>query len=538
MPKVTEQARHLTRTEPIRLQAISMARPMARAAIAEALYDRAAVAAPMAVFGETGARDVASAATTEPQASEAVPALQALYERFVVGTKPSGPIAPGFDRSVHGRAQPAESTPPLDSSLLVSRACEEPRPLRQIVSAVVDAHLRVLEKKAGLAAPAASLRSTIVPAHLTGAQRAVLEQAVRKLGPPLRFGAPNSGAALALGEAELDAMQALVGAFRGAFVTDADVEALIALVFMQLGAEADRDLRDELDAMHARMEQKKQMRNHEQAVRALQGEAKELLRAEFDALSRQGAIDCTFEAFAAERPLTVVLPVLTQSATGVWTVKPGSVALAGAPWTDASHVPPSLRTRPDPASDAGLAATYGLSTDAMAALREHWVASGSPGTFESFLTGTLKLEPAANKEDAEANKQAALTALGGGGERQKSRLSAAYAKYEAPAGIIEYVHGGPTPESTRSRAVAKLSGSSPAASFGVGPEIAHGQRLTAFDDAASTAKADLDTISDETQLEQMRLQQYLERRSKAYETLSNALKKLASTSQGLIENLK
>jgi hypothetical protein len=48
----------------------------------------------------------------------------------------------------------------------------------------------------------------------------------------------------------------------------------------------------------------------------------------------------------------------------------------------------------------------------------------------------------------------------------------------------------------------------------------------------------LDTMSDMGELDQLRLQQYMERRAKFYETLSNILKKIADTQQSIIQNLK
>ncbi|MFZ4058499.1 MAG: hypothetical protein ACOYKE_10180 [Ferruginibacter sp.] len=51
-------------------------------------------------------------------------------------------------------------------------------------------------------------------------------------------------------------------------------------------------------------------------------------------------------------------------------------------------------------------------------------------------------------------------------------------------------------------------------------------------------KSKLDSLNDMGELEQLRLQQYMDRRSKALETLSNILKKISDTQDNIIGNLK
>jgi hypothetical protein len=52
------------------------------------------------------------------------------------------------------------------------------------------------------------------------------------------------------------------------------------------------------------------------------------------------------------------------------------------------------------------------------------------------------------------------------------------------------------------------------------------------------SKNQLDTMGDLSSLQQMRMQTYLDRRSKAYETLSNVMKKMSDTSSAITQNLK
>lgn len=66
----------------------------------------------------------------------------------------------------------------------------------------------------------------------------------------------------------------------------------------------------------------------------------------------------------------------------------------------------------------------------------------------------------------------------------------------------------------------------------------HTGSLAELGAAADSAKTQLDSMSDLSELESMRLQQMLERRAKALETLTNVMKKLSQTSDSITSNLK
>jgi hypothetical protein len=66
----------------------------------------------------------------------------------------------------------------------------------------------------------------------------------------------------------------------------------------------------------------------------------------------------------------------------------------------------------------------------------------------------------------------------------------------------------------------------------------HTGTLAELSAATDTAKSDLDSMGDQSELEGMRLQQMMERRSKAIETLTNIMKKMSQTSDSITANLK
>jgi hypothetical protein len=59
-----------------------------------------------------------------------------------------------------------------------------------------------------------------------------------------------------------------------------------------------------------------------------------------------------------------------------------------------------------------------------------------------------------------------------------------------------------------------------------------------FDSAIDNAKSDLDSMSDKDETESLRLQMAMDRVSKLMSTLSNVLKKVSDTAEGITANLK
>jgi predicted nucleotidyltransferase len=54
----------------------------------------------------------------------------------------------------------------------------------------------------------------------------------------------------------------------------------------------------------------------------------------------------------------------------------------------------------------------------------------------------------------------------------------------------------------------------------------------------SEIKNNSDNLNDMTEMQQLRLQMYMDRRQKAMETISNLMKKIADTESSIIQNLK
>ncbi len=63
-------------------------------------------------------------------------------------------------------------------------------------------------------------------------------------------------------------------------------------------------------------------------------------------------------------------------------------------------------------------------------------------------------------------------------------------------------------------------------------------RPTSNSATATSSKSKLDSVGDMSQLEQMRMQSMMDRRSKALETLSNIQKKQSDTSKSIINNIR
>lgn len=57
-------------------------------------------------------------------------------------------------------------------------------------------------------------------------------------------------------------------------------------------------------------------------------------------------------------------------------------------------------------------------------------------------------------------------------------------------------------------------------------------------DAISGGNGGLDKLGDQSQIDQMNMQQYMERKSKTFGMLSNAMKKMSSTGDSITKNLK
>ena len=60
----------------------------------------------------------------------------------------------------------------------------------------------------------------------------------------------------------------------------------------------------------------------------------------------------------------------------------------------------------------------------------------------------------------------------------------------------------------------------------------------AMRDAIGDEKGAMDSISDMSKLQQLRMQTYMDRRQKALETLSNLMKKASDTSSSIVQNMK
>lgn len=89
--------------------------------------------------------------------------------------------------------------------------------------------------------------------------------------------------------------------------------------------------------------------------------------------------------------------------------------------------------------------------------------------------------------------------------------------------------------------LATAQGNYKAIPFDGSQSVPQGMQLTAYaalQNNVDNAKGDLDTMNDETQLDQMKMQEYMENRSKCYEAISNIMKAVASTADGIVANLK
>ncbi|MCC6806348.1 MAG: hypothetical protein IT381_02900 [Deltaproteobacteria bacterium] len=584
----------------------------AAAAAAEALYQAAFSALPTPVSGMSAGGSAATAGTrvdTEPK-------FAALFDKFIGGEKPQGAIAKDFVREM-----PEHLAVVVDAEQLIPNPQETPKELRLVVSKIVDAHFALLEKKSGLAPGGKPLEDTPVGQWLCGPKKDVLEKVAQQLGTSLRqaTGSPKSAAKtdpLAVGPKEEEAIDEMFRALpSGTISSNADIECCIQLIFLQLGVDSEKDLRDALKTMNDRIAQKKAMREYAQAVRTVQAQAKQQLQNEYATLSQARQIECSFEQFASMRPIDVMMPKLEQTETGKWVVRDGSAKIIEPLWSkDPNSIPEALRPKLDQSTTEGLAMKYGLSEAAILALRELWMASAgaNPGTFAEYLETKMKLKKARTPEEAEANRKKAIEVLSsgipgapppkpfdpskvgvavtldkgakwgttikasssptgpsreelgmgrqttedaGGGEtsegmRQGTGTMKPMVKAETKALMVgitykkaleETGNSGATPEQARQAAIAALNQSKPPERYGAtagAPLASGGLRLELFDREIDKAKGDLDTVSDQTALEQMQMQRYLERRTKVFETLSNVMKKIAQTVGQIIENTK
>lgn len=562
----------------------------AAAAAAEALYQAA-----FSVLAKTAA-PAPNTPVPQEQRLTAEPQFDHLFVTFIGVEKPSGPIAKDFSRAPSNEPVTLAEAIEIVDQLLQ----ETPKELRISSAKVKDGFVTVLEKQVGLAADPTRLSETPAGQWLCGPKREVLERVAAQLAPGLRQatakGAKDAYVVDAAGEKSLHELASALPS--GILSTDADIESCIQILFMQIGKDAELDLREQLQSLQKRLDQKKAMRDYVAAIRDVQAESKKQLQAEYQALSQSRVIECTFEQFAAMRPISVTQPTLGQDEkTGQWVVTRGKTELTGSWVADPNAVPIALRPQADATSVEALALNYGLSEDAIKALKAVWEASGGMSmSFDAYLANVVKLSKAKTPAEAEANKQQALKVLNAGVPGQQSssggtfkgkssvtykevagkglytqamtaanssptgpksatgnRLTTSTAAVTKTTATVQALiaenkpvpggtNSGATPEQARAAAIAAVTASTPPKGFGQTPPPlpvdASGMRFEAFDRAIEKAKGDLDTVGDQTAMEQTQMQRYLERRAKAFETLSNVMKKISETVRQIIENTK
>src|SRR6185312_7649705 len=94
------------------------------------------------------------------------------------------------------------------------------------------------------------------------------------------------------------------------------IDSLVQAVLMDCAQDAEDDLRDQLTTMSANLEQKKAQRAVIEQIAALKDQAQQQMRAEFNTLTGEGLIDCSFDDFSAARPIAVAMPALGEDASG------------------------------------------------------------------------------------------------------------------------------------------------------------------------------------------------------------------------------
>lgn len=523
---------------------------------------------------------------------EQLPKFAALFDDFIAGKTPDGKVARDFSRS-------SELASDFDSSSFMGNPKDLPNALQATGGKISDAYFAMLSKKFGPQSKDA-LEQTQLGQWLLGPRHADLQRVAAHLGPAIRasfMSKPGSvGEAQTLATESQTQIPSFVRALPKNMITSStDIDTLVNLVLSEVGEDADKDLRLELKEVSAVNAHKSALRQYQQSLAEEESAAKKLGTDEYNQLRGAGAVSCTLEVYLAQRPIDMMMPSLTQDATsGQWQVKPGTVALAQPSWiNDPNLIPIAMRPQPAVGSDEAFAQMYGLSTDAIHALRLAQIAAGGCGvTFDQFLSGNLHLVPGKTEAEAEANRKAA-----------QANLSTALGLTKAPTGalahalgdsITEKAHGAilmagtsspePSPVAppvkpvvVKSQTSIKAVTSSPALAIAAGaaknagaeadnvkatqdaataaaqalgsskppkdfivaaPETQAGQTMDVFETAVSGAKNDLDSLNDISTQKQMRLQMLMESRSKAYETLSNVMKASASTAQGLVDNLK
>ncbi|MCC6810760.1 MAG: hypothetical protein IT381_25245 [Deltaproteobacteria bacterium] len=435
-------------------------------------------------------------------AERAIALFDALKGEFL-NVAPKGEMSPQFETPLSAQAADARAAGEAGLAVLAAASHEgEPGPqdanAMRVRDGLTSAELKTLRQSTEPQPAQLAVMSQLLKSP--GVEQA-LRQQMKPVAAALRLGTVDDKKILELGkkigsEAKRLSLSALI---------EGDVEAMISVLFMKIAADAGEDLRGLIKESEQILGEKKALRAKLSFIRDLQTSLKKTADAEYDQLVKDGTMDpekVSREDYRAWRRF-------------MWKETGDPAKPIAAQPCEPTFLPPGSDNR--------------MVSDG-ASMRFSLPDFDIPSFDLSGLTGGGS-QPAKGGIVSTVTNNGVVD--GGGFVLHEGLFGITF------AGGTDNTGGSGGGESTDKKESKEddASGKLPA----VPQQAFEGYRMVSLDqveDFAKDTQDALDTKSEFGEMHQMRLQQYMERRQKAIEMLSNLIKKTGETAGNITQNLK
>ena len=300
-----------------------------------------------------------------------------------------------------------------------------------------------------------------------------------------------------------------------------DVGDAVMIMMMLIAGDASKDLRDQLAKMEHTMKLKQAKRQLIAQIKEDEAKMKDEMKKEYDRLMEEGKLDesITFDQFLAACPITFVEPQINEETYQLTYTEPTIAA--------PNPLPDEFGPKPDP-SESGA-----INEDVAFRIPKH-LAAGLVN-FQEQADNDMK--NAMNNMRQTADDSAPPPGEESDGMRQSSSQAPnSSSNFAGPAIATTAIAAKPPGRRGVNPGILQNIGTS--VNNLMQPDAGTRARFNMSDlDVAKDRYSDeLESLAEMSDIEQLKMQMYLDRRQKAFETATNVRKKLEDTSGGIIKN--